>query len=263
MSERYFPLWFYSEKGSGQCSCLLEVMIAYIVDSIASPSLGGQTVPFYLDPLSPRSSWCVTNSPRKTKAADTNSILRELTSLLGHWAHDGLHIKVGTLPLSYSPNPIETVENQWLTRHDLGDLGPHCGNYNELDWLQDMTFSPQYSLFPWPLLSLCDPVCILRMIAYLLMWFCSPRFHHLLYIDPYSPFARQIKFHVAHESWLVQQTTVAFLYTESSYDAQKVIPLIQLILVSFIWVRIHYFPSLPPFLPPFLPLLPLDFIHIY
>ena len=57
MSERYFPLWFSSGKGSGQCSCLLEVMIAYIVDSIASPSLGGQTVPFYLDPLSPRSSW--------------------------------------------------------------------------------------------------------------------------------------------------------------------------------------------------------------
>lgn len=124
MSERYFPLWFYSEKGSGQCSCLLEVMIAYIVDSIASPSLGGETVPFYLDPLNPRSSWYVINSPPKTKAADTICILRELTSLLGLWAHDGLHIKVGTLPLSYSPNPIETVENQWLTRHDLGDLGP-------------------------------------------------------------------------------------------------------------------------------------------
>lgn len=106
ISERHFPLWFCSGMCSGQRSCLLEVMAAYVVDSIEAPNLGGETVPFHLDPWNPRSRWCIINSPPETKAADTNSILREFISLPGLWAQGSLHIKVSTLPQSYSPSPM-------------------------------------------------------------------------------------------------------------------------------------------------------------
>lgn len=113
---------------------------------------------------------------------------------------------------------LEAVESELLTKHSLGDIRPHCGNYNELSWLSKMCpvalsalYSPSSVKPKWPIVNSQD--------NFLLMWFCIPRFLLLPHFDP-SPISILLDGLNPHLTWS-QSCSPCHSYLsslESSYD---------------------------------------------